>query len=176
MDFEIEEKVKFGRELVFTTIRDKLAELVPYLPNVKKIEVLERKKTKGVIQLTNKWYADYKIPALVRKVIKVDELSWTDYAKWYDDDYTCEWRIEPVVFKDYVKAEGKNFFIEKGDETIVKLTGHIEIDVSSHPLVPRLLAGTVNKEITGIVLMGIKPNLVSLIEGLRKYLSKKKTK
>jgi len=174
MNFEVEERVKYQRDLVFTTLRDKLSDLVPYLPNVKKIEVLEKRKTKDTVYLTNKWYADFSIPKAVQKIIKIEEVTWIDYAKWKEKDYTCEWEIEPVFFKEYVSVNGVNYYYEENNETIIKLTGEINIDVSKHPLVPRLLAGIVNKEITGIVVNGIKPNLVSLIEGVRKFLKSKK--
>lgn len=174
MNFESEEKVKFKRDLVFTTIRDRLTELVPYLPNVKKIEVLEKKKTKDIVTIKNKWYADFEIPKTVQKIIKIEQITWIDYAKWNEKDYTCEWRIEPEFFKEYVNARGKNYYIDKDGETIVRLTGEIDIDVSPHPLVPRLLSGVINKEITRIVVHGIKPNLTSLIDGLRKFLKEKK--
>ncbi len=174
MNFEVEERVNYPREVVFTTIRDKLPELVPYLPNVKKIDVLEKKKTKDIVNLKNKWYADFEIPRAVQKVIKIEEIAWIDYARWSEKDYTCEWRIEPVFFKEYVDVKGVNYYYEDDGETIIKLTGEINIDVSKHPLVPRLLSGVINKEITGIVVNGIKPNLVSLIEGVRKFLKSKK--
>lgn len=174
MDFQVEERVKYNLDLVFSTIRDKLPELVPYLPNVKKIEVLDRKKTKDTVILTNKWYADFSIPKAVQKIIKIEEVTWVDYAKWNEKEHTCEWRIEPVFFKEYVDVKGVNYYSEENKETIIKLTGEINIDVSKHPLVPRLLAGVVNREITGIVINGIKPNLVSLVEGVRKFLKSKK--
>ncbi len=174
MNFEVEERINYPRELVFTTIRDRLPELIPYLPNVKKIEVIDKKKTKDIVNLKNKWYADFEIPRVVQKVIKIEEIAWIDYARWNEKDYTCEWRIEPVFFKEYVDVKGVNYYYEDGRETIIKLTGEINIDVSKHPLVPRLLSGIVNKEITGIVVNGIKPNLVSLIDGVRKFLKGKK--
>ena len=34
--------ILFPRDLVFQTLRERLPELVPYLPNVKRIQTLER--------------------------------------------------------------------------------------------------------------------------------------
>lgn len=170
MEFVVEEKVKFPRDLVYKTLRDKLKELVPYIPNVKKIEVLKKQKKKKGVYYENKWYGDYKIPKIVQKIVKVEELTWMDYAQWIDDEYACEWKLEPVFFKEYVDAYGRNEYVEKGGETIVRLTGVLDVDASSHPLVPRLFARRVNKEVERMAMYAIKPNLKKLLRGLREFL------
>lgn len=172
MEFTVEERVKFPRELVYKTLRDKLPELVPYIPNVKKIEVMKKQKTKRGVYLENKWYADYEIPKLVQKIIKIEHLTWMDYANWFDDEYACEWRLEPVFFKDYVDASGRNEFFEDKGETIIRLNGKLIVDTSKHPLVPRFLASRVNKEVEKMALFAIKPNLKRLVQGLREFLKK----
>ena len=171
MEFTIEEKVNFPRELVYTTLRDKFPELAPYLPNIKKIEVVQKKKLKKGVHYRLRWYADYKIPGIVKKFIKEEHLTWYDNATWIDSEYACEWKFEPVFFTEYVNAHGRNEFIEDGPErTRIVLNGILEVDVASHPLVPRLLAGRVRKEIERLALLAIKPNLKRLARALNDYL------
>ncbi len=172
MEFRVEERVKFPRDLVYKTLRDDLMKLVPYIPNVKKIEVLEKKKTKEGIFYKNRWYADYNIPKLVQKIVKIEHLTWLDYATWIDKEYACEWKFEPVFFTEYVDAHGRNEFIEDGKETVVVLSGVLNVDTSGHPAVPRLLARRVNKEVERLAMLAIKPNLRKLMKGLREYLKK----
>jgi len=174
MDFEIEHKINFPRKIVYPTLRDELVELVPFIPNIKKIEIIEKKKTKGGVYYVNQWYGDYNIPKIVAKIIKIDQLTWFDKANWKDGEYACEWEFEPIFFKEYIEARGRNEFLEDGDGTRVVLRGSMNIDVSNHPAVPWFLKNRVNKELSRLILAVIKPNMIKLMKGLEGYLKKKK--
>ncbi len=176
MYFEHSIKTEVPVKVVYETLRDNLDDLVDYIPNISKIEVLERKKNKEGISILNKWYAKYQIPALVEKLIKIHEIAWLDRAQWASDSYTCEWSIEPLVFQQYADVHGKNTYTTDGKYSTVKITGDITIDVSKHPLVPSLLKNRVNNEISRITLALIKPNFTKLIKGLEEYLKTEKRK
>ena len=78
MKLEAVATLSFPRPLVFSTYRDRLPQLVPHLPNVEKIEVLEREEAPGgeagVVRLLNLWFAKADVPKVAQSVIKPEML------------------------------------------------------------------------------------------------------
>ena len=169
MNFEHSVETALPIDTVFNTLRDDLGKLVEYLPNVKEIQQLERHDSKGSVKLINKWYGKYQIPLIVRKVLNISEIAWLDRAEWLNNKYVCNWSIEPMILKDYVDAHGTNVYTSDGEQTIVKITGDISIDISNYSVVPHILKNKVNNEVSRILLALIKPNFTKLVRGLEKY-------
>src|SRR5437773_1440734 len=98
MKLEGDARIVFPRPLVFATYRDRLPELVPYLPNIREIKVLEREEKpggqEGHLRLLNLWRASADIPKVAQAVLKPEALAWKDHAHWNENDWTCEWRVE----------------------------------------------------------------------------------
>lgn len=162
--------IPFPRPLVYTTYRDKLTELVPYLPNVQRIEVKSHHKVDGLTHLVNEWHGSGEIPALARAVVSEAMLSWTDYAIWNDPEFTTEWRIETHAFTEAVRCVGKNRFLENGSSTLVESLGELTIDPKQIPGVPQFLARRVVKIVETFLSQRIEPNLLQVSEGVRRYL------
>lgn len=174
MKFEISEYVNFKREDVYKTYRDRLPELVKFIPNVKKI-VVEKKERKGdKTYFVNRWYGKYTIPKIIQPYLKAEEITWIDRAKWDDSKYTVEWEFEPIFFKDYVKANGVNRFVEEGGRTKIILSGEFILDLSDYPGIPRLLKKVVVPRIESFIFSLIKPNLVKVCQGVEKLLKEEK--
>jgi len=172
MKFEVVDHVPFALEEVYSTMRDKLIDLVPFLPDVKKIELVERKELdNGNVKIVNNWFAEDKIPKALKSLIKADELGWVDHAEWEEANKTVHWNLEMMFFKEYVTVRGTNKFTGDNDSTTVTLAGDLELDLAKHPMVPRLLAKSITKQVEKIVLMLIKPNLVKVNRGIEKHLS-----
>lgn len=176
MKFSIEETLPHPFDAVYTTYRDKLPTLVPYLPDIRSIEVIEREKKGKKLRLVNKWVASTEVPAAVRKIIDLKEVSWLDHAEWDDEDHVVQWRFEIPVLRDYVTAEGTNEFREAKGGTRLVLAGEFRIDVSNHPRVPRLLARVFQPQMEKFIFALIKPNLTAVNRGLDKFLSEQEKK
>lgn len=58
--------IHFPRPLVYQTYRDKLVELLLYLPNIRKIEIKERKQEGSVVKFVNIWSGGGDIPTIAR--------------------------------------------------------------------------------------------------------------
>ncbi|MBI2377135.1 MAG: hypothetical protein HYV07_24250 [Deltaproteobacteria bacterium] len=173
MRIEADARIAFPRELVFSTYRDRLPNLVPHLPNVKEIEVLEREdaaKGPGTTRLLNVWHAQGEIPKVAQTVIKPEMLNWKDYALWNQNDWTCEWRVETKIFTENVSCKGKNQFIEKDGATILQIRGELDIDLRGIRGVPKFLAGTVAPVVEKFIVGLLTPNLLSVSDGLAKFL------
>lgn len=178
MELRSDARIPFPREVVFAAYRDDLVKLLPFLPNVRKIEVKSRKDDGPRIDLVNVWHGGGEIPAAARAVLSESMLSWTDYATWLADANTntwaCEWRIETHAFTEAVQCRGRNEFLEDGPSaTILQIRGKLEIDAKKIKGVPGFLAGKVGKVVEEFLVGKIQPNLVETVKGLEKYLQSK---
>lgn len=170
MELRADARLAFPRPIVFLAYRDKLAEMLPYLPNVRRIEVVDRTERDGTVTLHNVWHGGGEIPAAARAFLSEAMLSWDDTAEWNEADFTCHWVITTRAFTEAVRCEGWNRFSEDGAGTRLEIRGTLEIDARKIKGVPRLFAGKVGKGVEEFLVGKIQPNLVEVTQGLRQYL------
>jgi hypothetical protein len=170
MYLESKEIIDRPLDQVYKLVRDELPKLVPYMPNIERIEVKKHAPMgDGKIEVINHWYAVAEIPALAKKFISPEIFSWKDMAKWNDQEHAVEYVMESFLANDLFEAKGKNFFTAVGDKTELKVTCNIKIYADRVPGVPRLLAGKVLPLVEGLIERMLKPNLASLGKGLNQY-------
>jgi hypothetical protein len=170
MQITADTRILFARPLAFAAYRDKLADLVPYLPNVRSITVQSREDRGDVVNLVNVWSGGGEIPAAARAFISEAMLNWDDLATWNSTTFTCAWRIRTHAFTEAVQCHGTNSFLADGDATILQIRGSLTIDGSKLVGVPRLLAGTVSRNVEDLLVKKIAPNLTQVSAGLQRYL------
>lgn len=171
MEFKVIEHIKHPTEAVYLTYRDRLDDLVPYLPNVDHIDTMEREDNEQGPRLLNKWNVSGALPRTVRPFFKESTLSYLDHAQWNDAENLVNWRLEIGVFPEAVSCGGVNYFRpgSQPDTTDVVLTGDLSVDLARVKGVPRLLrrlAPTVER----FVLERIKPNLSSVTHAVARFL------
>lgn len=174
MQLRADAKLPFSRPEVFAAYRDKLVDLLPFLPNVRKIDVKSRDESGTIVKLLNVWHGGGEIPAAARAVLSESMLSWDDHATWNEEDFTCGWVIKTHAFTEAVKCEGKNRFVEEGGSTVLEIRGVLEIDAKKIRGVPGFLAGKVGRTVEEFLVGKIQPNLVETVKGLQKYLESKR--
>ena len=174
MDLSADARLPFPRSKVFAAYRDRMPELVPFLPNIKGIEVRARKDAPPITELVNVWHGGGEIPAAARAFLSESMLSWTDHARWDEGAWTCSWRIEAHVFTEAVQCQGVNRFLEEGGETVLQIRGNLVIEPSRLKGVPRMLAGSVARTAEEVLGGKIRPNLVEVSGGLRRYLEQQR--
>jgi hypothetical protein len=177
MKIHIEDVIHFPRELAYQTYRDEIVNLVPYLPNIQSIEVLERETLpNGDTRFLNLWKAaETEIPTVVRPFIKPELMKWHDYAVWHNGAWSCDWRTEVAFLKDQVKAGGTNVYIPQGDNAVkIVIQGEITVDAHKIPGIPGLMAGRIGSTVESFVVKLIEPNLKGINRGLERYLQSKK--
>ncbi len=166
--------IPFSRETVYNAYRDEMSAMVKFLPNVQAIDVRERVDNGDVVKLVNYWKGGGDVPAAVRSVLKDEMLSWLDHAIWTKSEWSCQWRVEHLSFKDAVNCSGKNRFVEvSAESTRLEIRGDIAIDLKPVKLVPSFMAGTVGKAVEQFMVKQITANLLSVADGLTKYLKSK---
>jgi len=173
MELSADAHIPFERDLVFETYRDRLHELVEFMPNVRRIAVKSREeKGGGIIEIVNVWYGGGEIPAAARVVLTESMLSWTDYATWDSTTHTCSWRIETHSFKGAVRCHGTNRFLKTGTHTVIEIRGELVIDAKQIVAVPRFLQKSVGQTVSEFLVKKIAPNLLEASVGIRRYLER----
>ena len=170
---KLESRKVLNRSLqeVYDLVKNDLAKLVPYLPNVAKIEVKSSTpKGDGKTELVNNWYAKVDLPSMLTKFIKPEIFSWKDVAIWDDNTYSVSYELTSFLVGDLFEAKGVNSFKVVGEgKTELTVSCSIHIYPEKVPGVPRLLAGSVRPMIEALIEKIIGPNLASLGDGLEKY-------
>jgi hypothetical protein len=176
MKFQSSQVIPFAVEDVFVLVRDRLQDLVPYMPNVKKI-VTESREEAGEqkVHLLNRWYGKAEIPRAVEKMIDPEKITWLDTATWDSGQKSCSWEIKPMFFQDNVSCSGVNYYREEGDgSTRLEITGELTVQTKGMPGVPRILAGKISGQVEKFVVKLLTPNLDNLAEGVTQYLKDQK--
>jgi hypothetical protein len=173
MEIKTDVTLPFPRERVFVTYRDRLADLLPYLPNIRGLVMKSREEREGGdVHLVNVWEGGGEIPSVARGVINESMLKWTDHATWKKADFVCSWRTEVHAFPGALTSSGAHRFVEAGSGMRIEFRGDLTCDASRVPGVPRLLARTINGTIEKIFVGKIVENLVSVGKGIGKLLEK----
>jgi hypothetical protein len=174
MEIRADARIPFPRDIVFAAYRDELIDLLPYLPNVRSIEIKSRKEEGNVIEFVNEWRGGGDIPAAIRAVLSESVLAWTDYATWRSDAMCCDWRTETHAFTDAVTCKGTNRFVVEGDgKTLLEIRGSLEIDAKKIRGVPSMFAGTIGRKVEEFLVSKIQSNLVETAKGLVRYLEER---
>jgi hypothetical protein len=174
MEIRADARIPFPRDIVFATYRDEITDLLPYLPNVRSIEIKSRKQDGNVVEFVNEWRGGGDIPAAVRAVLSESVLAWTDYATWREDAMCCDWRTETHAFTDAVTCKGSNRFVAEGEgQTLLEIRGSLEIDAKKIRGVPSFLAGKIGRTVEEFLVAKIQSNLVETAKGLVKYLEER---
>jgi hypothetical protein len=173
MDYQVNDCLQFPVDSVYPAMRDRLTELVPYLPDIKSITVEEREVLgEGHLHVVSRWMAENRIPRLLRSFIKPEQLGWLNYADWNDATHSVSYRLEMLFFKEYIQVNGEDFYSSTSDGGCeVRLRGKLHLDLSKHPAVPRLLAKSLQSAIERLVRSLIKPNLSKVNRGVEQLLS-----
>jgi hypothetical protein len=173
MKMQSEDIVRYPRDLVFSTFRDHTPELVPYLPDIASIEVLERQpEPGGELRAVSLWRAQpVEIPALVRPWMKPQWMQWRDRALWSPRTWTCQWSIELLAFDEVVQAQGHNTYQAVGPGSVRVISqAEIKVNAARLPGVPRLMARRAGRALERFVVKLLEPNLTRANRGLEAYL------
>jgi hypothetical protein len=175
MDLRADARIPFPRNVVFAAYRDQITELLPYLPNVRSIEVQSRIEEAPLVQMVNVWHGGGDVPSAVRAVLGDSMLSWTDHATWNESTLRCDWRTETQAFAEALRCAGYDLFLEDGhDKTLLEIRGTIDVDAKKIRGVPGFLAGKVGRTIEDFLGGKIQANLVETAKGLTQYLERRK--
>jgi hypothetical protein len=169
--FSLVDELPHPRDLVFSTHRDKLRELVEYMPNVASVVTESRVVEGPVVRLVNLWTgASDDVPAVIRPLVKPEHLTWVDRAVWDESKYRCDWEITLSAVPDAVTARGFNTFLEEGGETIIQMNGEFLIHPDRIPGVPVFVAKATAPAFERFVVGLLQPNLRRSNQAVQQYI------
>ncbi|HJQ82883.1 MAG TPA: hypothetical protein VKA21_02330 [Candidatus Binatia bacterium] len=154
-------------EPLYAFMRDRLAELVPDLSDVRSIRVVERRKSRdGSVRLVNEWRAATRLPSAVAGIVGADDLGWLDRAVYGKSDRVCRWEIEPFLFREHVQCEGTTTYESAmaGRGSRVTFAGRFELDSSALQRHVGLLHQPVTRLVESIVTTLIPRNFRRMID------------
>lgn len=162
MRFTVTDEIPWPRALVFPTLRDRTLDLLPYMPNVAEIEVLDEQIEGLVKRSVKRWRGSPdEIPGPLRPLVKPELLSWIDHARWDGGAYTCEWRHEFPALPAGISARGLTRYLEEGERTVIQMAGEFTIKPEAFTFLPQLLARKLAPPMESFVIGRIKPNVTS---------------
>jgi hypothetical protein len=175
MDLYVDAHIPFPRDVVFKAYRDDLTKLLPYLPNVRSIEVKSRQENGARVETVLIWHGGGEIPGALRAVLSESMLAWTDYATWDSEAFRCEWRTETHAMTEAVHSRGYNLFVEDGPgRAVLQLRGKFEVDAKKIRGVPGFLAGRLARAAEDFLGGKIEPNLHETAKGIARYLQERR--
>jgi hypothetical protein len=175
MEIRVDAHIPFPRDVVFEAFRDDITKLLPYLPNVRNIELKSRKDDGPRSEIAMVWKGGGDIPAALRAFLSEAMLSWTDYATWDSQALRCDWRTETHALTEAVNSHGTNTFVDDGPgKTVLQMRGTFEIDPKKIRGLPGFVANKVGKTAEEFLGGKIAPNLLETAKGLTRYLQERK--
>lgn len=137
MRFEVREDTKYARATVFDAHRDHVVDIVPYLPDVEKIELRSSSRHANGREEQVHWWtgSPAALPALLRPLVPPALLQWKQTTLWDPQTCTASWSIEVPGMAEAILAQGVNRYVE--DKGLCRI--EIEGDFEFHPeRVPQL--------------------------------------
>jgi hypothetical protein len=122
--------LKRPREELWTVMRDHLPEFAGSVADIEEVRQIERRlESAGLVHIANEWRARQQIPAAIRALLKVDEISWTDRNRWDAESGICFWSIEPHFLPGSIACSGETAFADAmgGRGSRVTFTGTLEL-------------------------------------------------
>ncbi len=171
MKFNLVDEISYERELVFATHRDKLLELIDYLPNVDDVQIDSREEDAGIVRLVNVWKgSSTDIPGPLRPVLKPELLTWADRATWDQNRWRVDWEITLSALPEAVTARGHNTFHDEGDDTVIQMNGEFVLHPDKVKGVPAFVAKRIAPTLERFVVGLLQPNLKQSNAAVERYL------
>jgi len=175
MNFHKEDTIAHPAEVVLDIMIEHLEAIVPYLPNIERIETLEKKASRhGRQHIIRRWEASAdRLPNALRPFISTEWLAWIDDALWTPAAYKVDWSISTKLGRLY-DCSGTNY-IEPDPKapdkrTRIRITGNLTVYPDRVPGIPALLSKRLAPIVERFVVGLITPNLTSVAQGLDRYL------
>jgi hypothetical protein len=124
MKIEREEFLLHPADEVYPLVRDRIDELLPYLPAIQSVEILSREPAvKGKTRVRSRWRI--RPPALLGRLLPAAAFVWDEDAVWNDRKYCVESTIRGYGYE----SRAKTFYEPASDWTRVR----IEAEISFRP-------------------------------------------
>ncbi len=154
---------------VLELLRDRLTDLVPFLPTIDRIEERERDLDGPRIRIVNAWQGNTKaVPLFAKPFMTKAMTSWSDIAEWDATARTVQWQFVPNKFKNLYTCGGLNYLIPEGDQTRLQINGTLTIRPEHLPM-PRRMAKKFAPRIAKWAVGKVRPNLLEVPKAVEAF-------
>ncbi|PKN56644.1 MAG: hypothetical protein CVU56_15015 [Deltaproteobacteria bacterium HGW-Deltaproteobacteria-14] len=170
MDFSFRAKIAGPVDRVLVMLRDRLTDLVPFLPTVDAIAEVEREVDGPRVRIVNAWQGNsHGVPTFARPFVTKAMTAWHDRALWDSDARTITWSFEPNRFQKLYTCSGLNYIRELDDgATELEINGSLIIHPEHLPL-PGPLARKFAPKITSWAVGKVQPNLMLVPQAIQRF-------
>jgi hypothetical protein len=134
--------------------------------------VTERREEGDQVHIVNLWQGDMsRVPGGVRRFVKRELFSWTDYATWTTATRSASWRLEPRIGARAFDCSGTTALIEDGEGCRLEMDIDLVIHPGNVPGVPKFLARRFQPQIEAAIRTQIEPNMKNLAVSVRAYVA-----
>ena len=175
MKFQTADTITHPATQVLDIMIQRIEAIVPYLPNIERIETLESKALRGGRHhIIRRWQASSdQLPATLRPFISTEWLAWLDDALWTPAEHKVDWSLSTKLGRLY-DCSGTNY-IEPDpsapeERTRIRITGSLTVYPDRVPGIPALVSKRLAPLVERFIINLITPNLTSVAKGLDGYL------
>ena len=178
MEFEASRVVTHPASIVLEILIERMEVIVPFLPNVEPIELVERTALPGDrLRILRRWQgAAGSVPRPLRPFLPPALLAWIDTAVWTPAAGRVDWTHATCAagVAELYDCSGTNFFepdaAEPTRRTRIRIGGELIVRAERLPGVPAFLTRRIAPQVEAFIVGLITPNLTSLADGLQRYL------
>jgi hypothetical protein len=175
MNFQKEETIGHPADLVLEIMIQRMEAIVPYLPNIERIDTLETKPLRdGRHRIIRRWQARKDtLSATLRPFIAAEWLAWIDDALWTPAEHKVDWSLSTKLGHLY-DCSGTNYVAPDPkapqQRTRIRIAGNLTVYPDRVPGIPALLSKRLAPTVERFIIDLITPNLTSVAKGLDRYL------
>lgn len=93
--------IKQPRDKIRQALVERTWELAEFLDDIETAELIGEIEQNGSARVSKHvWRATPNIPDLLAPHVDADTFAWTAMVEWHDDEYSSQWRIEPLALKE----------------------------------------------------------------------------
>ncbi len=169
MDFSYDAMIGGPVDRVLELLRDRLTDLVPYLPTVDSISERERGVEGDRIRIINDWQGNSRsVPMFAKPFVTKAMTAWHDVAEWDLAARSIKWEFVPNKFRNLYTCEGTNYLEEIEGQTRLQINGSLVIHPEHLPM-PRRMAKRFAPRIAKWAVGKVRPNLLEIPKAVQAF-------
>lgn len=171
MRFEVEDHARFPRATVFAAHRDRLEDIVKFLPDVERVELRGRERHAGGKEVQHHHWtgSPAALPVLIRPLVPPALLQWRQVTTWDGANWRADWSIDVPGLGEAIAASGRHLYLEDGQHCRMELEGDFSFRPDRVPQLKQVPAAAVPM-IEGVVVKIIVPMIQRTGEAVAKFL------
>ena len=145
--------------------------IVDYVPNVERLETLERVPIDGGRERgLYEFHASSPLPRVLQSIIRPEMLSWKQTLIYDPGRMRIEWTVHPFFFPNHIHCSGATDFIDtSGGRSRVHVTGRFRIDTLPIPAFPNAFLTRASAMLESAAGKLIEPNLKQFYRAIKKF-------